>query len=143
MNFGRPVFTQEDPDQALPDEDLDASQEPTGSGETRPPVDTVGNKLKFSTTWQTSPCFEGQAQLYPDSVKVVDERYAVFDMNSKSDMDRYSEIKLSSSRRDKYLITSEEREQWSEAKGSWLVSFRYQERMFKSYLTSHQVPSDK
>lgn len=148
MNGGRPipVFDQEDPTpERLSNEGEDNSEDAdssTAEPAARPPVDALGNRLKFSSTWVEEPVFEHQARLYPDSVKVVAEKYKVFDMSSEADMEEYSKLRLSNALKGKFCITSDEFMQWSEAKSTWLVAFRVQERMFKTHLTSNQSPSD-
>lgn len=104
--------------------------------------DVIGNRLKFSTSFKDEPLFEGQAKVYPDSVKVIDERYRMFDIGSSSDMDLYSTIRLSHRRAGRYVVISEESMQWNEQKGTWVVVMLVQERMFKTINTSDLDPSN-
>ncbi len=124
------------------EEDAEAPKIQVKESEAPSKADPVGNKLKFSTSFKEDPMFEGQAKLYPESVKVVDERYIFLNVNSKADMDRYSEIRLSNLRHGRYVITSDEKMQWSDQQQTWLVVFRIQERMFKSFLTNEGPPSE-
>lgn len=142
------MFSQDDPTpdrlensdqkQDLSEQAAEAASQPAP----RAAVDVLGNRLKFSTTWVEEPVIEHQARLYPDAVKVISERYRVFDLSSEADMEEYSRLRLSHSNHAKFRITSEELMQWSDAKGTWLVAFRVQERLFKTHLTSNQIPDE-
>lgn len=135
------MFTQDDPTAPTAEDTVQDATEPSVPTERRD-VDPLGNRLKFSTSWADEPVIDRQAQIYPDTVKVVSERYRVFDMSSEIDMEEYSKLRLSSAMKGRYYITSDELQQWSDAKGTWLVAFRVQERMFKTHLTSTQDPSE-
>ena len=81
-----------------------------------------------------------QARIYPDTVKILSERYRAFSVKNESDMLLYSEIKLSDSVGGKYRITSSESLQWVEQEGTWSILLRYQERIFKTTHTSQTNP---
>jgi hypothetical protein len=145
MNDGRPIFQQEDPtpEVAQDSTDKDIAQAVSDSGiptAPRKPVDVLGNRLKFSKNYQQEPVIHGQAKLYPDSVRIVGESYRIFDACKVEDMQAYSDIRLSHLDSGRFIITSEETRQWTEAKGTWLILLRVQERMFKTFSTSSLTP---
>lgn len=135
MNDGRPFFTQEDPEPETSESQSDQAPQ-------NPPTHPVVNRLRFSGSFSPTPAFEGQARLYPDTVKVIDERYLIFDVSSKTDMDRFAEIMNSSRERGRFNVVSDETLQWSEAKSTWILMIKVQERVFKTLHTRQSDPSE-
>lgn len=140
ISSGRPLFEQDNP--------LEESGEETEGrvveekDEARDVSEVYRKKLLHSANYSDTPYLKNQADLFPDSVKVVEEKYHTFCVASPEDMDRYSEIRMEDRNRGKYHITSEEKLQWHEEKGSWQVIFRAQRRMFKTLKTTNQDPEN-
>ena len=141
MNSGRPLFVQEIiPDSAEDGDRGDAAAEKQEPETPRGRPDSLGNRLKFSENYAENPHVPGQARLYPDTVKVVSERYRTFLVSDEADMQLYSEIKLSDAAGGHFRITSTELQQWDAERGTWCILLRYQERMFKTTRTSATNP---
>ncbi len=115
---------------------------PATEVEKEKPADPIENRLKFSTTWKATPSFAGQARMYPDTVRVVDERYYSLDTSNKEDMDQFSKIQLSSDADSTYRITERGAPVWSEARKAHVILLCVQQREFKSMLTSQTDPSE-
>lgn len=137
MNDGRPVFTQDEID------DLPKAEDDTSvPSNPRPEVDVVGNRLKFSVNYGFEPTIAGQAILYPESVRVVGEKYRLFDVANTEDMEEFSKIRMSHLAGGRWKITSDEMTKWCEQRSTMLVALRIQERMFKTLSTTTLVPED-
>jgi hypothetical protein len=100
------------------------------------------NRLKFSENWNDAPAFLGQEQAFPDSVKVVEEKYWTFITTESADMDKYSEISLSHAQGSGYKIIERSSPVWSENKQAHVLVLCVQRRQFKSMLTSNTDPND-
>lgn len=138
MNDGHPIFTQLDPLLADIGDDLEETLTPEVKPREVP--DVIGNRLKFSNSWKPEPQFEMQAKIYPDSVRVISEAPQMFDVSSPQDMQRYSDILLSHRQYGRFIITSDESQEWHESKGTWMIMMRVQERVFKTISTSDLNP---
>ena len=112
----------------------------TEEKETRPSPGE--NRLKFSETWSDLPAFAGQEKVYPDTVKIVEERYWTFDTTSDEDMKAYSKFSLSHHQNTTYRIIERSAPVWSESKQAHVIVLCVQRRQFKSMLTSNTDPNE-
>lgn len=135
MSLGQPIFTQDVSAEAPKPAVETQSRRPTAA-------ERFAIKLRHSANWSEIPCVNGQAKLFPDTVKVVDERYMTFVAGNKADMDVYSEIRMSCSAGGKYKIVSEEAPHWDEKSGNCVIVMRVQERLFKVTRTSQSDPDE-
>lgn len=138
INSGQPLFRQEAAADSAPEE----SGAPVKPARKRKAVDRVHSRLSLSSSWQSEPLVAGQAELYPDTVKVISERYMTLDVASQVDMDTYSKIAMSHDQNGHYRITLEKEPQWDDKQGTYKILLRVQERMFKTTKTSDLIPGD-
>lgn len=136
MLQGRPFsLSQEDPDTEPPAVPAIESPPP-------PRPDRMANALVFSGTWAPEPCIPMQAQAYPDTVKVVDVRYRIFDTSNPADMDDYSKIWLSHHAKGSRVFDSNETLEWDANHGRWKLLVRVATRAFKTTHTSQTNPDE-
>jgi len=118
MNEGRPLLSQE------------ASQPvaPAASQETKR-IQLLYRKLLLSG-FREQPFMEGQADAFPETVKVVSRKAEVLDLSKPQDIERYSVLMTSTAEQGREVIKFEELKAF-DAGSNWKVILKIDVRAFR------------
>jgi hypothetical protein len=104
------------------------------------PKKRLRSRLEFADAWAPEPFTPGQDIEYPDTIRVLRQAPELLRVSDAKDMDRYSELQLSTLRRGRFLILAEDRH-WHE--GEHLIVLFVQERQFKTLATTTSPPDKR
>lgn len=138
------MFAQQDPEEQFqdPEEAPQVEEAPQPSAQQKE-IQRIKNATRFSDNWNPDPFFKDQETWWPDTVRPVEEKYEMFDVQNDDQMAKFSIIKLSHKNKGHYKVLSEMNPQWDESRKTFLILLQYIRREFKTPFDSETNPSER
>ncbi len=138
------MFVQQDPEEAFVDApDIEEAPEEAGPSAQQLEITRIKNATRFSDNWNPEPFFKDQENVWPDTMRIVEERYEMFNVLEEEEMKRYSSIKLASKRGGHHRVIAELPPQWDDSKKTFFILLHYRRREFKTPFESETNPKEQ
>jgi hypothetical protein len=81
--------------------------------------------------WLATPSIEGQAQKYPQTIKVTGVVTEVFNLIEAAQLEKYNALQGLATLRSPTILVVKDLPQFSEKSGHWIVFFQYRNILFR------------